>query len=743
MNRCLALLVLVVLPASLPAQAPQKNRDSTGIDIESDLFHWPAAERRKHLDFERVLNRVPDPKRIRGYHDLLACEPHPAGSPGDRRTAERLKKLFKELGLEASLHEVHVYLSHFKGAEVEIVAPVNETLCIREKALDEDPQTRHPGLGPGWNTYGATGEVTGQVVYVNYGTRTDFRELKKRGVVLKGNIAVARYGKLYRGYKVKYAEEAGVAGLLLYSDPADYGYGRGIMYPEGGYANPYYIQRGSIRTLPYPGDPLTPGVEATQSAERLDPGAVALPKIPVQPLGWDAAHRILSRMKGPAVPSGWQGGLPLAYRLTGGKDLRVRLHVEQERRITRTWNVIGILQGAVWPEQKVIVGCHHDAWGFGASDPLAGMIAEVEVIRSFAEAARKGRRPARTLVFAAWAAEEAGMVGSTEWVEAHGEDLRKNAVAYINLDMAAMGTSFRAGAVPSLRRIVAAASRAVVQPGGPEGQTVYDAWLARTKKPARAGEPRFGDVGGGSDHIGFYCHLGIPVVGLGGGGSRGVSYHSSYDTLAWYRKIVGDDYQAAAMVARVVNVLAARLACAPVVPLDPVRIARHMRTHLTSISRLGEAVGMTTSFESFDHHYGGTLERPATRPPSGISLEFGTLAATTVVFEKYARSVNDRLVKAVAGGRLKGARLDRVNALLMAMDRAWLHDPGLPGRPWYKNLYAATDEDSGYAAWTLPVLRHALKHQDRKALIEATELYSGVLRRLTGLLEKLEKEIEG
>jgi N-acetylated-alpha-linked acidic dipeptidase len=728
------LLVFAVIGASTALHAQSEPAE--------DLPSWPKTARAIEREHERKLNREPDPRRIARTHEILASEPHAAGTAGDRRMVERLKKLFEEAGLAVSLQEIWVYLSHFKGAEVQIVSPVEESLPIREQALEEDPYSGRPDLNPGWNAYSASGEVVGEIVYVNKGTRTDFERLKTRGVRLEGKIALARYGGNYRGYKAKFAEEAGAVGLIIYTDPADSGYMRGIMYPEGGYANPSYIQRGSIKTVPYPGDPLTPGVPATERARRLEAETLALPRIPVQPISWSAAERIMKHMKGPAVPRDWQGGLPLAYRITGGPDLRVRLEVEQERKVTRTCNVIGTLKGAVHPEQKVVLGCHHDAWGFGAADPMAGMIVLIEVARSMAAAARDGRPPARTLVFGAWAAEEHGIIGSTEWVEANREDLLANAVAYINLDMAAMGKAFRAGAAPSLRRVIAAAARAVPQPGEPEGRSVLDAWVKRSPSATVPGEPRFGDLGGGSDHVGFYCHLGIPSAGLGGGGSRGVSYHSIYDNLTWYRKVVGQDYGSAAMIARVVNVLAARLANAPLVPLDPVRIASHMRRHLESLSRLGEKSGLTTSFESFANHYGGELEHPPLPTTAGVSIEFGAMAATTVVYENYARSVYARLLRAVREDRLAVGQYDRINASLMAMERAWLHAPGLPGRPWYKNLYAATDEDSGYAAWILPVLRHALKYGDRKELVRATELYTGVLRKLTRLLGDIEKQLE-
>ncbi len=730
-NSILALLGALVLASGMVAQQGP----------EAALVCWPQAQRGKQLAYEARLKRIPDPERLRHYHEQFSDIPHSAGSAGDLKMVGRLQKAFREAGLEVTTQPIWVYLSRFVSGRLEIVTPEKERLPIREDILATDPYSGHKDLNPGWNAYAASGDVTAEVVYANYGTKADFEHLARLGVSVQGKIVIARYGRNYRGFKVKFAEAAGAIGLIIYTDPADSGYQRGIMYPEGGYANPSSIQRGSIKTIPYPGDPLTPFVPATQNAKRLDPKTLALPKIPVQPVGWRAAERIMTQMRGKAVPRKWQGGLPLTYRLTGGNHLKVRIAIEQERRVVKTMNVTGTVKGAVHPEQKIVLGCHHDAWGFGAGDPMAGMMVLMEAARSFAAAAKAGHPPARSLVFAAWAAEEHGIIGSVEWVEANRDDLARNCVAYINLDMAAMGTRFRAGAAPALRRVIAAATRTVQQLGS--DQTVFTDWHGRGQDPAWPDEPRFSDLGGGSDHVGFYCHLGIPSAGLGVGGSRGVSYHSIYDNLAWYRKVVGDDYQPAAMLTRIVNVLSARLACAPLLPLDPVRIASHLQQHLTRLSHQGEAVGITTAMNSFDTNTAGTAaESPRPRIPAGISTELATVASMTMAYEKRVRIVYDRVLAAVADDKVPATNLAEINQLLMALDRAWLHPPGLPGRPWYRNLYAATDEDSGYAAWVLPAICHAINHRDADRMTDATRLYTGVLARLQGIIADLEKQLD-
>ncbi len=644
----------------------------------ADLPWWPESQRDEQAAYEVALNEVPSPQRLRAWHDLFGSEPHVAGTPGDLRNIERLAAAFEQMGLTVERHEFLAWLPRPVEASLEIVSPVMQSLPLVERVLPEDPFSGHPDLAPGWNAYSGNGDVTGEIVYANYGTKQDFQALQAWGVDVAGRIVIARYGGNFRGFKAKFAEAAGAAGLIIYTDPDDSGWRKGIPYPEGGYANEASIQRGSIKALDYPGDPLTPFVAAGPDAERLDPGDVALPRIPVQPVGWGAAAEIMSRMDGPGVPTGWQGGLPFAYRLTGGAALRVRLHVEQQRGLLRSANVIATLTGSTEPQRRVVIGCHHDAWGFGAGDPLAGIIVLYECARSFAELARRGVRPQRSIVFAAWGAEEHGIIGSVEWCEANAEQLRADAVAYINLDMAAMGPTFRASSAPALKTLIASAARSVASAGIEQ-------------------MPSFGTLGGGSDHVGFYCHLGVTSCGLGGQGSPGTSYHSNYDTLAWYRKVVGDDYEPALMVTRIANLIAARLAGGPLLPLDLSQYAPDLREHLAGLGERAAALA--------------------------VELDLGPLEQAVDELEAVAGPVQPRLLEAVAGGRLSDSALRRVNEQLLAAERAWLHEPGLPQRPWFRNLYAATDPDSGYAAWLLPALRYHVERTDAAGAADVRDLY--------------------
>lgn len=622
---------------------------------------------------------APDPAELRQVHKILAAEPHIAGSPGDARTIERLVGLFESFGLEVERHEFFAYLPKPVDAALSIATPDTLDLPLHEPAIHTDPMTGHPGLDRfGWNAYSGNGDVTAPVVYANYGRLEDFERLNELGVSCEGAIVLARYGGNFRGYKAKYAQDAGAVGLVIFTDPDDNGYTKGSMYPEGGFATPKQIQRGSIKTLAYDGDPLTPFIEATLDADRLDPANVGLPTIPVQPVGWAGVEPILARMKGPEAPEEWRGGMAPTYRLTGGEGLTVRLMVEQSASIVRTANVIATLRGADNPEQKIIIGSHHDAWGFGAGDPLSGTIVTVETARALTALMEESDwRPARSVVFACWGAEEFGIIGSVEWCEANAANLLANAVAYINLDAAAMGPNFHAGASPTLQPLIRELAGVVPDT---EGNPIHG---EDAEEPMRVGR-----MGGGSDHVGFLSHLCIPSINLGAHGAPGSAYHSNYDTIAWYRQIVGMDYEPARMLSRMTALLAVRLADSALAPIDPSGFGQDAAEAISSLRVRAEELS--------------------------VDADFSAMEAAVRAHHDRARDIVDRLAR--SDGLIGHVTLDEVNALLISTDRAWFDAEGLPGRPWHRNLYAAPDETSGYAAWAFPGIRHALEAKDLAAI---------------------------
>lgn len=623
-----------------------------------------------------LLLNTPDPARLRAYHDLLAGMPHDAGTEGDAWTIETLGLFFDALGLAVERHEIDVLLSRPERAEVRVFAPDVDAsgleLALRENAVEGDRFSATADARRGWNAYSGSGAVRGRVVYANYGTLEDFDRLRELGVDLNGAIVLARYGRNFRGYKARFAEAAGAGGLLMYTDPADAGWGRGLSWPEGGWANDSHIQRGSLKTAPYPGDVLTPFEPSVEGVARQNPERVELPRIPVQPISWAAASEILSRMNGRTIEdNAWQGGLPLRYRLEGGADLRVSMDVSVPRERVQTANVVGVLRGSVEPDRLVVVGCHHDAWGYGAGDATSGMIALLESARSFAIAKASGVVPRRSIAFAGWGAEEHGIVGSVEWVEQHAERLLAGGVAYINLDMASMGTDFGASASPSLRAVIAEAAASVPQPAG-NGRSVLEAWGERGGLGA-TDLPVFGDLGGGSDHVGFLCHVCVPSASLRAGGARGVAYHSIYDNLDWYRAVVGDDYESALMIARMTNGVVARLAHDAVLPLEPGAYAEDVSGRLARFVERAERGGMVGA--------ASTLRMARERVAQTAALG----------------GLHDAL--AAAG---TPADVDALNRELLALERGWCGAGLDTQRPWYRNRYAAPDPFSGYSAWILP-----------------------------------------
>jgi N-acetylated-alpha-linked acidic dipeptidase len=720
MKRSLLMLVLVCGGAVAQEQ-------------EAELPPLPAP-----LPITRETRYAPSAVNLREYHDLLASEPHVAGTPGDLRVVEKLFDLFTQMQLSVEKHEFWAYLPRPIINKVELVAPEAMTLELREKTLPEDPVTADPAIPTGWNAYSGDGDVTAGVVYVNYGTRADFEKLKSMGVDLKGKIALARYGGNFRGYKAKFAQEAGAAGLLIYTDPADSGFAKGEEYPKGGYLNDTCIERGSLLTLPYAGDPLTPGVEASEHAQRKSPADVALPKIPVQPIGWAAAREIMKRMTGPELPEeltgekgSWRGKMPVAYRLEGGPELKVRVHVLQERKLTRCFNVIAILPGREEPDRGVVIGCHLDAWGCGASDAMSGMISLLEVARVSSELARADQPLRRSLVFCAWGAEEFGIIGSTEWVEAQVDLLQQATIAYLNLDMASMGPQFGAAAAPTLRTVITEAAQTVPQPRATDGSTVFTDWISRGKDPLFRASPTFGDIGGGSDHVAFWCYAGIPSAGLSGGGSKGTAYHTAYDTLAWYRKVVGEDYAPAKMIAQMTLAVARRLAGDPVAPIDIGRLGPETRRQLQALTDRGRAIGFFA---------------PGEDP---VAAELGDVLEAAERFGTRGRLLDQRLramSRKIQSSGQEPESLRRINELLMRADRAWLSDKGVPAggegkpdRPWYRNLMAATDEDSGYGSWPLPALRAAIERRDEAMLLTQRRRYLNVFTNLEVIARELEE----
>ena len=671
-------------------------------------FSAASAEAQRRVE-ERFL-ALPRPESFRRHLERLTRDPHPAGSAANRRLADYLAEVMDGAGWEVEQHEYQAYLPLLDPEiDVALVTPLRMPLNNQEYILEEDPYSSHPGLTPGWNAFSASGDVTAQVVYVNYGRREDFQQLAELGVSAEGRVALARYGGNYRGYKAKYAEEAGALGLLVYSDPADGGFAAGPVYPEGPHWSESTVQRGSVLTLAYPGDPLTPFGPALRQADRLDPEQVALPRIPVTPLPYASAEEILRRMAGAPVPSGWQGGLPFTYRVAGGPGLTVRLRVEQPKALVPVVDVVGTLPGAEFPDEWVMLGCHYDAWTFGAVDPNGGTAMLLTLAEALGQLAREGLRPRRSIVIGHWDAEEYGIVGSVEYVEEFRRQLSRRAVAYVNADVAVFGPNPGASASPTLKSLLIAAAGVVPYPG--TESTVLDRW---NPPDSDRDEPGIGDLGGGSDHLAFYTHLGVPSAWPMMTGPS--LYHSGYDDFAFFQRFCDPEFVYGPTMARLDGILALRLANADLIPYDVTRYAADLRRHAEA---LADAAG-----------------------DRGLEIDLGPLLLAVDELGQTAahyEMARDRFLAADAPGRRDLCR--PLNAALIGLEKAFIRRQGLQGRPWSRSLYAAPDPYSGYASWMLPGLRYEVENGSASGVKEWVPVYANAVSSVTDQLRSLVTEM--
>ncbi|HET7602264.1 MAG TPA: M20/M25/M40 family metallo-hydrolase [Gemmatimonadales bacterium] len=670
-------------------------------------FSPAAAERERAL--EPVLLQAGDgPAAVRDRRTLSA-EPHVAGTPAQQRTAAYVLREMAKAGLDTSRADFSVYMPYPDSTIVELVSPARIRFTLDEPPVPGDTTT-YLTPWPAMNGTAGDGDVTAPLVYVNYGLIEDYATLDSLGISVKGKIAIARYGRSFRGIKAREAEKHGAVGLILYSDPQDDGYFRGDVYPEGPMRNADGVQRGSI--LNEDGDPSTPGWASVKGARRLPTDSMNISRIPVVPLGYGNAAKLLEPMRGPDVPQRWQGGLPFRYHI-GGTDAataRVGLwHQQGENAFKTITNTYGIIRGSTWPDEIVIVGGHRDAWGPGARDNVGGVASILQAARAWGSALKTGHRPRRTLILATWDAEEWGLVGATEWVESREDSLRKRVVAYLNLDDAADGRRFGASGTSSLHPFIRELTRAVRQPA--ESVSVYEAWSGTSRG---RGEPRVGDLGGGSDFGAFYNHLGLPSLDFGFGGGGG-TYHSAYDTYTFQDRF-GD-------------------------PGGWSIVAAGQLTALT-LARLGNA-----DIPAFDYAYlGGYIGRLAQEAEARDSAspdasKFAALSDAARGLAEAGQKFAAARDAAVATPNAKAIKA--ANAELRQVEISLARPSGLVGRPWFRNLLFAADRNNGYANIALPGIAEAA--EDGDSAREAAEISdltarvrtaAGHLERATELLAK-------
>lgn len=625
---------------------------------------------------EATLLAVPDASHAERWSTWLASEPRIPGTDHAARSARWLAERFTDFGLEARVDEYDVYLPHAVAARVSRLQPGPLELSLIEPAIAGDPDSADPGYSAAAG-YSAAGNVTGAVVYANFGTVGDFAALRAMGVETRGAVVLMRFGQIFRGMKVRNAELAGAAAVLLYSDPTQDGFRRGEVYPDGPYRPGGGLERGSVK-IGAPGDPTTPGAASLPGSQRVltDTPEAGLPAIPVVALGYDAAARLLEELRGVIAPATWQGGLPLEYRLGAG-EVVARVEVELDSRpIKRIRNPVAMLRGSERPDEWVIIGAHYDSWTGGAIDNASGTTALLEAARALGALARAGVRPRRSVVLAAWDAEEWGLIGSAEWAEQYGGQLHEGAVAYLNLDGIAGGPFFHAMASPSLSRMIREVAAIVPDPVVP-GWSVLQGWADRSG--VGDAEPPVALPGGGSDHAVFFGQYAIPSMSYGFAGLHGV-YHSAYDTTAYLRRFGDPGYRQHTAVAAMTAVLGWRLANADLLPYDYRDYGRFLASSLRPLNRLGA--------------------------DAGIDLE--RLSRAVSRFNVAASSLERRAVASLAAaGGVSGA-LQLANRHLMRVERRLVSPAGIPGQPWYRNLVVAPHPDDAYVVSVFPSLWSAI-----------------------------------
>ncbi len=689
-------------------------------DDADRLTGFTEARQAQQRDLERRFDAHLSAEDFAAWMKVLAARPHHVGSPYGKQNADYIAKQFRSWGYEVEVTDYQVLLPTPTSRRLEMIAPAKFTASLAEPALPEDATSGQTAEQlPVYNAYSIDGDVTGELVYVNYGVPADYEELERRGIDVKGKIVIARYGGSWRGIKPKVAAERGAIGCLIYSDPREDGYFQGDVYPRGGYRGDRGAQRGSVADMPtYPGDPLTPGVAATKEAARpAFKEARTLTKIPVLPISYADALPLLKAMDGPTAPQAWRGALPLPYKLGPG-PAKVRLTLAFDWKLVPAYNVIATLKGAEFPDQWIVRGNHHDAWVNGATDPVSGMVAVMAEAKAIAELAKTGWKPRRTLVFAAWDAEEPGLLGSTEWVEEHAARLRARAIAYINSDSNSRGF-FDAGGSHSLERFVNEIARDVPEPK--TRGTVLDRTLARTilhgspeERTAARDDRAFvlDALGSGSDYTPFLQHLGIASLNLsfGGEGEYG-QYHSIYDSIDHFLRFMDPDFAYGIALAKVAGRGILRLSEADLLPFRFTPAASRFQVYVTELEKLLE----TMKTETAEHNRrvddgvfalaarpGETLAPPKKREPVP-ALELAPLQHAVERLRVAARRFDGDAARAVAAPA-PSAALGAANAILLQAEQALTRPEGLPRRSWFRHQIYAPGYYTGYGVKTLPAV---------------------------------------
>jgi N-acetylated-alpha-linked acidic dipeptidase len=695
--------------------------------------------------WEKQFDTLLSTKNVETWMQFLSSHPHHVGSPQDKANAEYIANLFKQWGYQTEIASYYVLFPTPKTRLLELIGNKPFKAKLEEPTIKEDKTSgQKTEQLPSYNAYSADGDVTEELVFVNYGIPSDYDELERMGIDVKGKIVIARYGGSWRGIKPKVAYEHGAVGCIIYSDPEEDGYTQGDVYPEGAFRPKAGVQRGSVMDMPvYPGDPLTPGVGATKDAKRLNRSeAVTIMKIPVLPISYEDALPLLQSLGGQVVPPSWRGGLPVTYHVGPGKD-KVHLKLQFNWDIKQLYDVIAKLPGSELPDEWIIRGNHHDAWVNGAADPISGIASEMEEARAISELVKRGFKLKRTLVYCAWDGEEPSLLGSTEWTEDHQAELRKKAVFYLNTDANSRGFIGVSGS-HSLEPFFNEIADDVIDPqtGVSIKERKYALTMVTADEPARTKlignkNIKLGALGAGSDWSGFLQFLGIASMNLGfGGEGEGGVYHSIYDSYDYFVKFTDPGFHYEVAMAETSGRAMMRMANADVLPFDVNSFYKTVADYITELKALLDNTRTETELENkmildklFDIAKDPTKEYLPPKMKDAVPyLDFSNLENTMAQLKKTSEEFQKEYSNAI---QLPVNKQNELNEILFKIERSLINENGLPKRPWYKHQIYAPGLYTGYGVKTLPGIREAIEQRNWKESQENIEIVSKTMEAYT------------
>ena len=725
---------------------------SIGFTQTKNISGFSDKSAAEQLKTEQRFDAALSAKNIGTTIKELSAKPHHVGSAGGKEVADIIYNKYKSWGWDVKIETYQVLFPTPKTRVLEMVSPTVYKALLKEPALKEDATSGQDGQLPTYNCWSADGDVTAELVFVNYGLPADYETLEKLGISVKGKIAIAKYGKSWRGIKPKVAQEHGAVGCIIYSDPKDDGYTAGDVYPKGAFKNEFGVQRGSIMDMViYPGDPLTPNIGATANAKRLDRSeATNLLKIPVLPISYHDAKPLLEAIEGPVAPEEWMGALPITYHIGPGKA-KVHLKVDFDWQLRPANDVIATIKGSQFPDEWVIRGNHHDAWVNGAGDPISGQAALLEEAKSIGELLKTGWKPKRTLIYCAWDAEEPGLIGSTEWVEDHAAELQQKVVAYINSDGNSRGF-LEAGGSHALETLMDEISKDVADPQTnvsvferQKAEKIATAKNIKAKKDLLAKKTLSLDaLGSGSDYSSFLQHLGISTLDLGyGGEGPGGEYHSIYDSYDDYSRFKDPTFEYGIALSKTAGRAALRLANADALPFDFRSLSKTINGYVADLLDMTNTLRESTELENQlvqnkTYVLAADPKDNLKAPTVKAEVPFIDFSPVQNALKSLDKS-SDELAKAWSKLSATEADKDKMNKALFQAEQQLLSPTGLPRRAWFKHTIYAPGFYTGYGVKTMPGIREAIEQRDWKETQEQITIAADAINRLSNYLSAVAK----